>query len=136
MHFTSFPSGRLGIGLLLLRLAVGITFVVEGVYVLGAWPGARLEVMAVGLLDVASGACLILGVYTPAAAVFAALGAVVYALVWLPLPHPGASDRWLPMILVGVIAAAVTLLGPGAYSLDARRFGYREIVIRRNPERR
>lgn len=41
-----------------------------------------------------------------------------------PVPLPAES-------LVGVIilAAAIALLGPGAFSLDARLFGRREIVI-------
>jgi hypothetical protein len=50
---------------------------------------------------------------------------------------PGAAvlvDRVAAVILI-VDAAALTLLGPGALSLDARLFGRREIIIPHDPLR-
>jgi hypothetical protein len=37
---------------------------------------------------------------------------------------------------IAVVAAAIVLLGPGAYSIDARIFGRREIVINRYARKR
>ena len=34
-----------------------------------------------------------------------------------------------PLLEVAVVAAALILLGPGAFSIDARLFGRREITI-------
>ncbi|HEU4386626.1 MAG TPA: hypothetical protein VFV34_02430 [Blastocatellia bacterium] len=38
-------------------------------------------------------------------------------------------DGRLTVLLLVMISAALALLGPGAYSLDARPFGRREIII-------
>jgi hypothetical protein len=50
----------------------------------------------------------------------------------MPLAPQGVTDSFLPAIPVIVVAAAVALLGPGSYSVDARLFGMREIVIARS----
>ena len=34
-----------------------------------------------------------------------------------------------PLIFAGIMAAAIVFLGPGAFSVDARLFGRREIII-------
>jgi putative oxidoreductase len=45
--------------------------------------------------------------------------------------RPGAPslDQLLPILLSESMAVGLALLGPGAFSIDARRFGRREIVI-------
>lgn len=75
------------------------------------------------------GVALTAGMFTSACGTLIAAG---YALVlFMPanvmaLPH---LDR--PAALVGLAAAAgLALMGPGAFSLDARLFGRRKIFIR------
>ena len=78
---------------------------------------------------VASGFALLAGLLTPLAAALALLSAMV---PWIYMaPAPGAS-LFLPKLLaafLGAVAVAIVFLGPGGFSLDARLFGLREIVI-------
>jgi len=80
-----------------------------------------------GLLAMASGACLVAGFLTPAAALAAAVASIGVGLSLLPPPSEvlGAPAS----LLVATMAATVVLLGPGAYSIDSRLFGRREVVI-------
>ena len=51
---------------------------------------------------------------------------------WTPPDTSVLNDR-LAALIVGVDAAALAMLGPGALSIDARLFGRREITIPRDP---
>ena len=124
--FSSFPDGRPGLGLLLLRAAVGGVLVLQG----GAWLAGRALgpwTWAAGPLAIAAGAALLLGFFTPVASLLAVLDGLGAALSLLPPSLPAASAP--TDLLLALMAAAVFLLGPGAFSLDARRFGRREVVI-------
>ena len=71
------------------------------------------------ILSLVSAACLLVGLMTPVMAIVVTLGAGVLAV-------SGKLDASLELI---VLAIAVGLLGPGAFSLDARMFGRREILL-------
>ena len=103
-----FPRQGAGIALLALRLCVaGMLFL----------PVASAAASFEGALAGAVAALLALGALTPGAA-FAAL---VLQGVWAP--HQELT--WT--LVAGTQAGCVILLGPGAYSLDALRFGRRMI---------
>jgi len=123
--FSTFPDGRPGAGLLLLRWAIaGWFLVVSGTYLAqGGW--GRL---AVGLLAGASGVSLLIGFLTPLG-VLVGLGSIGLCLSWPPLGTPIFLNELLVAFLAVIAAAAVFLLGPGAHSVDARLFGRREISI-------
>jgi len=72
---------------------------------------------------------ILLGFLTPlAAAALLAGGVIVAALIFANVLQNSAS-----IVVFGIVlSAAVMLLGPGAFSLDARFFGRREIVIPKN----
>jgi uncharacterized membrane protein YphA (DoxX/SURF4 family) len=89
----------------------------------GAWS------WGLGPLAVAAGAALLIGILTPVAAGLAALAGLTIAFFLLPPAIPNVLGGTPAVILVALTAVAVALLGPGAYSLDARLFGRREIVI-------
>lgn len=83
----------------------------------------------VGLLAIASGTSLLIGILTPVAAVLVGLGATGIALSWLPISAANLCDVRLSILFVLITTAAILFLGPGAFSLDARMFGRREITI-------
>ena len=99
--FSSFPAGRAGAGLLLLRVAAAASLIIDA----RSWP------IAVSSLAVAVALLMLVGFVTPIAGSLAAAAGVY-------------GDPYL-----FVIAAAIVLLGPGAFSIDARLFGRREIIV-------
>jgi len=127
--FPTFPGGWPGVGLLLLRLAVVVTVLAQCVASAGDWRHLGLVTAAVGVLAIASSVSLLIGYLTPFSAVIVALTSLGTAISWFPVPNPNLFDTKLATALVTVIAVAIVCLGPGAFSLDARLFGRREITI-------
>jgi len=123
----------MGLGLLLLRAAVGVAAIIHGVVYLSDSGAPALGVSLVGGMEVVSGASLLAGFLTPIAGGILALGAIATALSSVPLHAGNPFETKLMAVLAVVVAAAVILLGPGALSLDARLFGRREIIIPRSP---
>lgn len=129
----SYPGGRAGVGLLLLRGAVGLTAVAQGGDCLSGRSDSALWTWAAGLLALAAGSSLLVGFLTPFACILLGVGCAATAFssstaYTLNLLHGG-----LFLLIVVGMAAATALLGPGAYSLDARLFGRREIIIPQAP---
>jgi uncharacterized membrane protein YphA (DoxX/SURF4 family) len=121
----------------LLRAAIGLVAIIQGVFYLTADTHFTLG-MWLGLLGIAAGASLLAGFLTPVAGVVVALGALGAALSVLPAPAPNLLEAKLSLIFAAIITVAIVFLGPGAFSLDARLFGRREIIIppsTRRPER-
>jgi uncharacterized membrane protein YphA (DoxX/SURF4 family) len=76
-----------------------------------------------------SGLCLLIGFLTPILSLLACLESLGIAFSWFPLQLLSPFESKLALAPIIAIAAAIALLGPGAFSLDARLFGWREIVI-------
>lgn len=130
--FSTFPGGWPGLGLLLLRAAVGINVIINGGGYLVDLKGPTLVRAVLGLLAVAIGASLLIGFVTPVAGILASLGGVGIALSWIPKPASSVLLATPTILFLVVIAIAIVFVGPGAFSLDARLFGRREIIIPRS----
>lgn len=129
---TSFPRGGAGAGLLLLRAAVALQLLLEA-FAAGApcwwpmatpasWPLVQLAAALAIPLAILLAVLLALGMLTPVAGAISA----VFQLSCL------GSAGWAqapPYIIAAATATALVLLGPGAYSADARLFGRRRLVL-------
>jgi len=111
--------------LLLLRAALAVTLLaVCAKSVAVSDPGWKT--VTSGVLAGVGGLAMLIGVATPFAAVAAAL-AIALTIHWSGVASAGLLGGNTENLLVVVVAAALALLGPGAFSLDARLFGRREM---------
>ena len=115
--FSMFPTGMAGIALVLLRLSVAVMLLMLG-YPRGGsnssiWAFAGLAVLA---------AFFFLGALTPILCVVVC-GIEIAAIFLLK------NVDTIHMLFSIVDTAALGLLGPGGYSLDARIFGRRRVIL-------
>jgi uncharacterized membrane protein YphA (DoxX/SURF4 family) len=130
--FSIFPRGTPGIGLLLLRAALGITAVSQGVFCFAEPSGSSSPSPAQWILCftlIISGAALVLGCLTPVAGLVAGLCFLGMALRWFPWAPTDLRDANSLTLGAVITSVSIALIGPGAFSLDAHLFGRREIVI-------
>ena len=112
-----------------MRATVGLIAVIEGGFFLAARDYSPLRNWSLGLIAFVSGASLLIGILTPFASAIVGLGSTGIAFSWIPTPVPNLFDAKLTAVLAAVMAVAIIFLGPGAFSLDSRWFGRREIFI-------
>ena len=102
-----------------MRLVAGVTLIDRGVTRLWSDPPMLLTVLSV--FTIGAGLLLLIGLWTPIA------GTLVASIeVWKLFLHAG--DPWI-YILSGTLSAALAMLGPGAWSIDARLFGWKRIDL-------
>jgi putative oxidoreductase len=103
-----------------MRLVAGFTLVDHGI--VGLRSELALAQAIVYVLTIAAGILLLAGLGTPIA------GAVAAGVeLWCAFSRPGDP---LTHILLVTLGAALALVGPGAWSADARLFGWKRINIR------
>jgi len=126
--FCTFPDGRPGFGLLLLRALVSVTLITQAITQLTAANHDLLNVCVAGV-ELLIAACLLVGFLTPFVAIVIGLGAIFLAFLDVPLPAQYPFNTLHTLINVIVLSVVIFFLGPGAFSFDARMFGRREIRI-------
>ena len=121
--FSSFADGWPGIGLLLLRLLTGAALIHFGIANLREAP--PLATVVLQITGVGAGILLLIGLWTP---VVGALAAIVKVSIAFSQYFSHSGDPWIP-ILQAVLSAVLAMVGPGAWSIDARLFGRKRIEI-------
>ena len=125
-------------GLLALRAGLGGVLVAHGVQKLFGWLGGyglagtgaafeqmgfhpgRQSALAAGLGEAGGGVLIALGLATPAAGAAAAGTMIPATAVHAPSGFFATGGGYEYPALLGVSAAALTIIGPGDWSLDAR----------------
>ena len=119
--FSTFAGGWPGVGLLLLRLLTGAALIYFGIA--GVLEAPPLTIVILQIIGIGAGILILVGLWTPVAGTLAAT-----VKVWITLScflsHSG--DPWIAIVQV-VLSAVLAMVGPGAWSIDARLFGRKRI---------
>jgi putative oxidoreductase len=116
--FSTFANGWPGVGLLIQRLVLGIALLYHGIALLVGVPAAGP--IPLELIGSALGLLILAGLWTPA------VGALIAVMqVWIALA--GAGDVSVAIVLA-TLGGTLAMIGPGAWSIDARLFGRKYIA--------
>jgi uncharacterized membrane protein YphA (DoxX/SURF4 family) len=127
--FSTFAPGWAGVGLLVLRTALGLPLFLEGAALLADWRNTASLLIFVAMISVAAGVALQLGYSVGRGAIAGAAAVIAVHFSSLHGERLNLFSSRIACFLAVSIAIALVFLGPGAFSIDARRFGQREIVI-------
>jgi putative oxidoreductase len=115
--FSTFPNSWPGLGLLILRFTAGFSLLAVD-YPTGGLGGVAALLLRCVVLAVAT--LLVVGFATP----FVAVGQAVIQIAVMTVERRYDSSA----LIATAVGLALAMLGPGAWSLDARVFGRKRIV--------
>jgi uncharacterized membrane protein YphA (DoxX/SURF4 family) len=119
--FSTFADGWPGVGILLLRLLTSIALICFGIA--SARQAPPLVIGVLEMIGVAAGIFILVGLWTPVA------GAVVTLVqLWIAFARHSSQldDLWIS-VMQAVLGAALAMIGPGVWSIDAWLFGRKRI---------
>lgn len=115
--FTTFADGWPGYGLLIQRSMTAIILLHNGIAMLKESPASAIP--APQIIAAVLAIFLLIGLWTPVA------GALTAAVeVWIAFGYPTFA---MTAILLAMLSATLAMIGPGAFSIDARLFGRKHI---------
>ena len=136
-HYSNFPGNTPGIGLLILRTTVAVGTALYGVIFLSHLEALTttqflyFSQLILGLSLILSSIFLILGLLMPfvlsALTAFELIAACMKLLVANQLSEK--TFGWIALLFLINMTIALFFLGPGAFSIDARLYGRREIFL-------
>jgi hypothetical protein len=115
----TFPNRSAGLALLILRLAVAAALISSA----RLCPGPETDVLLA--LSRIAAVLIVVGWYTPLAA---ASGVAISLFTFWVCREPGVDAFGINALMIAILVA-IGLLGAGAYSVDARLYGRRRLVI-------
>jgi putative oxidoreductase len=115
--FSTFANGWPGIGLLIQRILAAVLLIHFGIADLIGASFSRS--VTPQIIAGCAGILLLVGLWTPI------VGGLIAAIeLWIAILH--GSDPLIPIVLA-TLAGTAAMIGPGAFSVDARLFGRRHI---------
>jgi putative oxidoreductase len=111
--FSTFADGWPGLGLLLQRLLTGTILLYCGITHLGK--ASQFVPITPHTIAAGAGILLLVGLWTP-------VGGALVTIVELWIVSLRVGDPLVPLMLA-ILGATVAMIGPGAWSIDARLFG-------------
>jgi len=130
-HFSRYAGGLPGTGLLILRAIVGVTAILQGCAFLPWHESGPSWLWSIAVVLCLGGGALVLGVLTVLTSLMIGVAEMGAACSLLPSSPSALSHSQAAPVIVIALTIAVILIGPGAFSIDARLFGLREVKIPR-----
>ena len=103
---------------MLLRVAAGSALIGRGIVAVSAQTHPPLSILQI--LGAAAGLLLLGGLWTPLMGLLAGM-----VEVWVAFTQPGPPSF---AIVLAVLGVSLAMIGPGAWSIDARLYGRKQIL--------
>ena len=115
--FWTFAGGWPGIGLLIQRMTTGALLFYCAAIIFAKT--SESAVIAPAIIGTAAGVLLLFGLWTPIA------GTLITVIeIWSVFSH---ATNPLISVTLAILGATLAMIGPGAWSIDARLFGRKHI---------
>ena len=116
--FSTFADGWPGGGILLLRVLAGGALINRGLAAIGA--EGHTGPAAAQIAGAAAGLMILGGMWTPVVGILAGI-----LEAWIGFTEPGTYPFAIMLAGLGI---SLAMIGPGAWSIDARLYGRKQIL--------